>query len=114
MAQIEAQSFNHVALWVSDIRKSADWYIEHLGLEEASASGNHIFLRLESGEVLALFQASDPAQIGVGLHHIALNLPSGQQEQALESLRQRDIPLERRGPSLSFQDPDGYWIHFSG
>ena len=113
MEQIEAQSFNNVALWVSDIRKSADWYIEHLGLEEASASGNHIFLRLASGGVLALFQASDPKQIGSGLHHIALNLPGGQKERALETLRQRDIPLEKRGPSLNFQDPDGYWIHFS-
>lgn len=112
MAQIEAQSFNHVAIWVSDVRKSADWYIEHLGLEEARASENHIFLRLASGEVLALFQASEAAQIGAGLHHIALNLPGEQEEQALETLRQRNIPLERRGPSLSFQDPDGYWIHF--
>ena len=35
MAKIEAQGFNHVALWVSDMRRSADWYIELLGLEEA-------------------------------------------------------------------------------
>jgi catechol-2,3-dioxygenase len=113
MAKIEAQSFNHVALWVSDTRKSADWYIELLGLKEASASENRIFLRLASGEVLALFQASDPKQIASGVHHLAFNLPSGQQEEALETLRQRNIPLVRRGPSLSFQDPDGHWIHFS-
>jgi len=112
MAEIEVQSFNHVAIWVSDIRKSADWYIENLGMEQASTSDNHIFLRLASGGVLAVFQASDSAQIGSGLHHIALNLSGEQEEQALETLRQRNIPLERRGPNLSFQDPDGYWIHF--
>ena len=112
MTKIEAQSFNHVAIWVSDIRISANWYMEHLGMEAASASENHIFLRLASGEVLALFQASDPKQIGAGVHHLAFNLPSGQEEQALETLRQRNIPLQRRGPSLSFQDPDGHWIHF--
>ena len=113
MPPIEVQSFNHVALWVSDMRRSADWYIKHLGLEQASVSDNHIFLRLAGGEVLALFQASDPTQIGSGVHHIALNLSPGQRERALETLRQRNIPLHRRGPNLSFQDPDGYCIHFS-
>lgn len=113
MTEIEVQSFNHVAIWVSDMRKSADWYIEHLGMKEASVSGNHIFLRLVDGQVLALFQASEPKQVGSGVHHIALNLPAGQKEKALETLRQRNIPLQSRGPSLSFQDPDGYWIHFS-
>jgi catechol 2,3-dioxygenase-like lactoylglutathione lyase family enzyme len=112
MASIEAQGFNHVAIWVSDVRKSADWYIAHLGLEEASGSENRIFLRLANREVLALFQASDPAQIGAGVHHLAFNLPDGAEEKALDTLRQRNIPLTRRGPSLSFQDPDGHWIHF--
>ena len=113
MAKIEAQGFNHVALWVSDMRRSADWYIELLGLEEARVSDHHIFLRLPSGEVLALFEASEPKQIGSEVHHLAFNLPSGEVEKALETLRQQDVPLEERGPSLSFQDPDGYWIHFS-
>lgn len=113
METIQAQSFNHVGIWVRDMRKSADWYIEHLGMEQKSVSGNHIFLKLASGEVLALFQAADPKQIGSGVHHLALNLPAGEKERALELLRQRNIPLEKHGPSLSFQDPDGYWIHFS-
>ena len=90
MARIEAQGFNHVAIWVSDVRKSADWYIAHLGLEEASGSENRIFLRLANGEVLALFQASDSAQIGAGVHHLAFNLPDGAEEKALDTLRQRE------------------------
>ena len=82
------------------------------GWKRASGSENRIFLRLANGEVLALFQASDPAQIGAGVHHLAFNLPDGAEEKALDTLRQRNIPLTRRGPSLSFQDPDGHWIHF--
>ena len=34
MSSIKAEGFNHVAIWVSDVRKSADWYIDNLGLEE--------------------------------------------------------------------------------
>jgi len=70
-------------------------------------------VRLAEGSVLALFEAADETQVGSGVHHLALNLPLGEQEAALENLRERGIALSRRGPSLSLQDPDGYWIHFS-
>ncbi|HCK16366.1 TPA: hypothetical protein DHW51_19735 [Candidatus Poribacteria bacterium] len=113
MPEITAQSFNHVALWVKDVRKSADWYVEYLGLQEASASEHRIFLKLADGGVLALFETSDTDKIGTGVHHLAFNLPNQQEVSALETLRQQNISLLQRGPNLSFQDPDGYWIHFS-
>ncbi|MEO2006735.1 MAG: VOC family protein [Candidatus Poribacteria bacterium] len=112
MGSTEAQSFNHVAIYVADMARSADWYVETLGLTRARASENHTFLRLAEGAVLALFQASDPSQVGSGVHHLALNLPPGEEEAALDRLREQGVELSRRGPSLSFQDPDGYWIHF--
>jgi|KNS12BottometaT_FD_k123_158185_2 catechol 2,3-dioxygenase-like lactoylglutathione lyase family enzyme len=112
MGSTEAQSFNHVAIYVADMARSADWYVETLGLTLARASENHTFLRLAEGSVLALFQASDPSQVGSGVHHLALNLPPGEEEAALDRLREQGVELSRRGPSLSFQDPDGYWIHF--
>lgn len=113
MTRVEVQGFDHVAIWVSDVRKSADWYITHLGLERAGDAGNHVFLRMPNGEVLALFQTSDPNQIGDGVHHLAFKLTAGTEEEVLDTLRQKNIPLTQRGPSLSFQDPDGHWIHFS-
>ena len=84
MGSTEAQSFNHVAIYVADMARSADWYVETLGLTRARASENHTFLRLAEGAVLALFQASDPSQVGSGVHHLALNLPPGEEEAALE------------------------------
>ena len=62
METIQAQSFNHVGIWVRDMRKSADWYIEHLGMEEKSVSGNHIFLKLASGEVWRCFRPLIPSR----------------------------------------------------
>jgi catechol 2,3-dioxygenase-like lactoylglutathione lyase family enzyme len=112
MSGIRAESFNHVAIRVSDMRRSADWYVEHLGMEAVGETGNHIFLKLAGGQVLALFRAGDPSEVGGGLHHIALNLPPEEKERAYEDLRKKGFPLERRGPSLGFPDPDGYWIHF--
>ena len=112
MSDINVESFNHVAIWVSDMRRSADWYMEHLGMEEVRASDRHIFLKLGSGQVLALFQATDSTQVGSGLHHLALDLDSSEKEHAYEILRKKNVSLEQRGPSLGFADPDGYWIHF--
>jgi len=112
MARTVAQSFNHVALWVSDIRKSADWYIEILGMAEVTATEDHIFLKLANGQILALFKVSCSKEKGADLHHVAMDLPKGQVEAAHETLRRRNIPLKQRGPNLSFQDPDGNWIHF--
>ena len=51
MPKITAQSFNHVVLCVKNVRKSADWYVKHLGLQEASASEYRIFLELADGGV---------------------------------------------------------------
>ena len=113
MPEIIVQSFNHVAIWVKDVRKSADWYVECLGLQEASVSEHRIFLKLADGGVLALFETADADKIGTGVHHLAFNLTTHQEVSALETLRQQNIPLRQRGPNLSFQDPDGYWIHFS-
>ncbi|NQZ68547.1 MAG: VOC family protein [Lentisphaeria bacterium] len=112
MPDIEVQGFDHVAIWVTDLRKSADWYIEHLGLQEASVSGNHIFLKMAGGQVLALFEATSPEQVGSGVQHIALTLAPGESEKALHILKEKGFPLERRGHSMGFPDPDGYWIHF--
>ena len=113
MSEIEVQGFNHIAIWVTNIRKSADWYIEHLGMKEANSNENHIFLKLANGQVLALFQSSDSEQVGSGVQHLAFNLPPGGVEEALDTLRKKNIPVSKRGPSYGFADPDGYWIHFS-
>ncbi len=112
MGSITARGFNHVALYVRDVRRSAEWYKETLGMEEASAAEHRVFLRLADGPVLALFQDDSGDNVGPGLHHLALSLPDDEKEAALDVLREKGIELARRGPSLSFQDPDGYWIHF--
>jgi len=113
MPDIKSKGFNHVAIWVKDIHRSADWYRDVLGMTPEHEDHHHIFMRSESGQVLALFLADDPSKIGGGIHHIALDLTGMSEEGSLEELRRRKISLKQRGPSLSFQDPDGYWLHFA-
>ncbi len=60
--------------------------------------------------MVALFQASEGQEVG-GPHHVALELPEGQKEQAIEILRARGIEVsEGRG---HFHDLDGHRLHFA-
>jgi len=109
-AAIRASGFDHVAIWVSDLPTSVEWYQRVLGLTVAHGDDRHVFLRV-GGEVLALFQAG-PERAVTGPHHVALRVPDV--EAALEAVRAQGIIPTPRGPSLGFADPDGHWIHFSG
>ncbi len=66
----------HAVLWVSDPDRSARFYAEALGLEEANRRPGAIFLtspRSATDHDLGLFQAKGPtpAERSVGLYHIA-------------------------------------------
>jgi len=108
-AAIQAQGFDHVAIWVRDLSASVEWYQRVLGLPIAHGDDHHVFLRV-GDEVLALFQA-DGTPAG-GPHHLAIRVPDV--ERALDSVRTHGIEPRKSGPSLGFADLDGNWIHFSG
>lgn len=109
MSKIQVTGVNHVALWVRDLRRSVKWYKEVLELEEAHGDDRHVFLKV-GDQVLALFQAPEGQEI-TGPHHVALSLPAGQKEQAVEALRAKGVEVsEGRG---HFQDPDGHPFHFA-
>jgi catechol 2,3-dioxygenase-like lactoylglutathione lyase family enzyme len=109
MSDIGILRIDHVALWVSDLRRSVAWYTEVLGLARAHGDDRHVFLKA-GDQVLALFQAPEGQPIG-GPHHIALTLSEGQKERAEERLRAHGVEVsEDRG---HFHDPDGHRFHFA-
>jgi glyoxylase I family protein len=120
--------FHHVALTVSDLAASAQWYREVLGLEEAfaesSAERRAVILRLPGGSAsLGLVQHGaphdqrfDPAR--VGLDHLAFQVDErGELDAWARRLDERgvqhsgaiDIPP---GAILNFKDPDGVALAF--
>jgi catechol 2,3-dioxygenase-like lactoylglutathione lyase family enzyme len=108
MSEINITGINHVALWVRDLKRSAAWYQEVLGMAEAHGDDRHVFLKA-GDQVLALFQAPEGQEIG-GPHHVALSLPPGEKPRAEAALRARGIEVtSERG---HFHDPDGHRLHF--
>ncbi|NRA39762.1 MAG: VOC family protein [Planctomycetes bacterium] len=109
---ISVAGFDHVAIHVHDLHRSSQWYCTHLGMEVASTNDHHTFLRMSSGQVLALFPISDTHPATGGLHHLAFSLNGADVEQALQDIRAQDIETTAFGPSEGFTDPDGHHIHF--
>ena len=100
---------NHLALRVSDVKRSRDFYQKHLGLPVVRETSSNCFLGLGQN-FLALFQNPNP-----GLDHYCLSIKDYEVGAVTEELRRQG--LNPRQPSGSqrvyFDDPDGIEVQLS-
>lgn len=102
-----ATSVDHIALSVTDIPRSRDWYVRHLGLRVASESETSCFLDC-GDDFLALFKSATP-----GLHHYSFAIPDYHQQDAARRLRDAGLTPKLRGERIYFDDPDGIEVQVS-
>ena len=104
----KAESLHHIALSVSDVARSRDFYVEHLGLKVSSEwLPNNCFLDCGPNFV-ALFRSSTP-----GMHHYSYAIPDYDQRTAAEKLRAVDIEPTLQENRIYFDDPDGLVVQLS-
>lgn len=103
-----ATSVDHLALSVTDISRSRDWYIKHLGLRVTRESKTSCFLSVGERDFLALFKAEKP-----GLHHYSFAIPDYDQDEAAKRLRAAGVTPKLRGGRTYFDDPDGIEVQVS-
>ena len=103
-----ATSLDHIALSVTDVARSRDFYVHHLGLKVASESiPSQCFLDC-GPDFVALFRSSSP-----GMHHYSYAIPNYNQRQAAEKLRAVKIEPSLQGGRIYFSDPDGLTVQLS-
>lgn len=108
-ATFEAKSVHHLALNVTDVPRSRDWYMQHLGLEPTRDGRTSSFLRCgNERDFLALFKNDEP-----GLHHYAFAIEQYDQQDAAERLRAAGLTPKLRGGRIYFDDPDGIEVQVS-
>jgi catechol 2,3-dioxygenase-like lactoylglutathione lyase family enzyme len=94
---------NHVALNVTDVKRSRDFYQKHLGLPVVRETGSSCFLDLGK-DFLALFHGGSP-----GMNHYCLSIEDFEVGRVTQELQRQG--LNPRQPSGSqrvyFHDPDG-------
>ncbi len=108
----------HAELFVHDLAKAREFYVDLLGLVETASDNNHLYLRcLEEREHHSLV-LSQKQQVGAS--HIAFRVASPDDLERLSLLAQEQDLLQRwvtgeeqgQGRALRLQDPAGLTIEF--
>lgn len=105
---LHAVDVNHVALRVSDVGRSIDWYQGLLGLPLIQRSESSAFLGL-GGNFLALFRSARPG----GAAHFCFSVDDYHPQKTAARLAARGIPSRRRADRLYFQDLNGLTVQVS-
>jgi hypothetical protein len=97
----KATGLDHIALSVTDVQRSREWYVRHLGLAVTSENRNSAFLSCGDNFV-ALFRADTPA-----MHHYSYALAEYDVADAEARLKVAGLEPRREGNRIYFPDPDG-------
>lgn len=102
-----AVEFNHMALSVSDVGRSREFYQMLLGLPVTSQGARNTFLGMGKN-FLALFQGSP-----TGLNHYCYAIRDYEVGRAVEMLDAKGLRPRREANRVYFPDPDGLTVQLS-
>lgn len=99
---------NHIALRVTDVERSRDFYVKHLGLEVSRQSlpGN-CFMNVGDNFV-ALFRGAE-----AGMDHYCYSIENYDQQAAAAKLRAEGIEPRLEAGRIYFPDPDGLTVQLA-
>lgn len=119
------EGLDHVALTVTDVTRSVEWYRTVLGLERRCEEtwGDYPAVVGVGTTALALFPVASeapkppPGRDTLAMRHLAFRVNRVNFERARRSLTARGIPLESQhhgiADSIYFHDPDGHEIEIT-
>ncbi len=103
-----ATEINHIALSVTDVTRSREFYQKHLGMTLRSDNTPHsVFLNCGS-DFLALFRADTP-----GMTHYCYTVEGYDAADAVTRLKAAGLKPRRRSNRVYFDDPDGLEVQVS-
>ena len=96
---------NHIALRVSDVGRSADWYQKLMGLPLISKNNSTAFLGL-GDNFLALFKSDKPG----GAAHFCFSIEDFEPAKVVAKLAKHDISARRESDRVHFPDLNGLTV----
>lgn len=101
---------DHLALSVTDVKRSVAFYQKHLGLRMSRDGGEgSAFLSTAGTDFLALFRGNTP-----GLHHFSFSIPEYDADDAAARIQAAGLQLRRADNRVYFPDPDGLTVQVHG
>jgi catechol 2,3-dioxygenase-like lactoylglutathione lyase family enzyme len=125
VAMFNIECLDHVALLVTDLDRSVEWYTRVLGLERHYAEAWDIPIVLYAGTTgVALFPATSKGQIlstipsqAIVMQHFAFRVSRANFEEAQKDFQRRNIKYEFQdhdvAHSIYIYDPDGYEVELT-
>jgi catechol 2,3-dioxygenase-like lactoylglutathione lyase family enzyme len=105
----EATGLDHIALDVTDVARSRDFYAKHLGLRVIRGDDRALFMGAERDFFLTLFRAERPR-----MHHYCYSIRNYNADEAVRKLADAGLRPERTGNRVYFPDPDGLTVQVTG
>ncbi len=105
----DAIGLNHIALEVTDIGRSRDFYNKHLGMQVLNESRHNCFMSCGKDHFVALFRSDSP-----GLDHYCYTIDDYDAAEVVERLKAAGLDPRRRENRVYFDDPDGLTVQLAG
>jgi catechol 2,3-dioxygenase-like lactoylglutathione lyase family enzyme len=103
-----SQGLNHIALRVTDIARSRDFYIRHFGVRVLSQGSRNCFLGVGANNFVALFKAET-----AGLDHYCYTIADYDPDACMRILKEQGLSPRRTEDRLYFDDPDGLEVQIA-
>lgn len=106
----QAAGWNHLALRVSDVARSRDFYQKHFGMPVLSQSASSCFLGVGPEGFLALFRGQRAE-----LDHFCIAIEHFRADAVVEELKRQGLSPSRPSGTdrVYFRDPDGLVVQVS-
>ncbi len=108
-SMFQGVGLNHIAIRVTNVQRSRDFYQKHLGMPVIRESQDNCFLGLGKN-FLTLFQNQNP-----GLDHYCIAIDNFNADSVLERLKRQGLSPRRPNGTdrVYFPDPDGLEVQLS-
>jgi catechol-2,3-dioxygenase len=103
-----ATAIDHVALSVTDVKRSSEFYQRHLGLKLTRDGGDDSAFLNCGSDFVALFRGER-----AGLHHFSFSIPNYDPEAAVKQLEAASLKPRREANRVYFPDPDNLTVQIS-
>ena len=104
----QSVGLNHIALRVTDLERSRDFYGRHLGLKPLQESPYNCFMAAGGNNFVAMFRSGRP-----GMDHYCYTIEGYRAGEVVKTLEGAGLEPERHGNRVYFDDPDGIQVQLA-